>query len=391
MKRTLLLGLNNFPSGTLPLSLLDSTKAAKDQVDVDLKTLCHLMYLDNHGLTVPNPNPCFLQYKDFVTHSSELEFASLGTHKEAKNAESMKLGKAFCRSFLYEHFGMVHFAHMDHILGKVPTAPFSHIRIARNPTGGDTPDYVCANGMKAVFLAEAKGRQTGKIDFGNPTFQKFRNQFANVSVTNISGAALRLKGYIVATRFRLSNESSKTRSKMYAEDPYSPGQIEPSTEEGQSLYQFVLDDHYASVFDKLALPTQAAALRLGFTIQQDAGVTVGMWRCLLPQFKNLLFVGGLYPADNSCCTTWEVLFQHPDWKGWNPNLLAKASTFFGLEKSIFVSMLGRTRQAGKALSENATQVDIGDAGLLPAAVSYLKDGTLLGLADFMRLENVVTL
>ena len=223
MKRTLLIGLNNFPSGQLPLSLLDSSKAAKDQVDVDLKTLCHLMYLDNYGLTVPNPNPCFLQYQDFVTPSSELEFASLGTHKETKTAESMKLGKAFCRSFLYEHFGMIHFAHMDHILGKAPNAPYSQIRITRIPTGGDTPDYLCSDGTKAVFLAEAKGRQTGKLDFGNPTFQKFRNQFANVRVTNASGAALKLKGYIVATRFRLSNEASKTRSKMYAEDPYSQG------------------------------------------------------------------------------------------------------------------------------------------------------------------------
>lgn len=178
---------------------------------------------------------------------------------------------------------------------------------------------------------------------------------------------------------------------MQSPCPYSPGENEPSAEEVQSLHQLILDDHYASVFDKLALPTQAAALRMGFTIQEDARVTVGMWRCLLPQFKDRLFMGGLYPAENSCCTIWDVLYPHLDWKDWNPNLLAKASTFFGLEKSVFVSMLGRTRQFGQALSENVIQVDTGDGGLLPATVSYLKDGTLLSVADFMRLVDVVPL
>ncbi len=390
MYRTTLLGLNKFVP--IPANLLDHTGAQLDVIDVNLRQLCHHLFLDTHGLTVPKPNPIFGLYQGFVTAASELEFVAgtLGTHKEARIAESMKLGKAFCRWFLHDYFSIIHFAHMDHVLGKVAPAPFAPTQVVRIAKL-DTPDYLCGDAARSIFLAEAKGRQRETISFNNKRFQAFRDQFTRISVQNPLGQNLKVKGYIVATRFRMNDEPATRRSKLFAEDPSPPWEAEPTVEDLQALNYTVVSDHYASIFEKLAFPLQSASLRTGFLLPEDEKLMVGIWRCAIPQLNDVRFVGGLIPPDTCQDMMWLFDWLPFRWNNdWNPNLLSRAATFFGLEKSVFVAMLSRTRKV--PAPQDALPFRIPGSGeSMPESVSYLKDGTLMVSRDFMRLEEVVSI
>lgn len=353
------------------------------------------MYLDTHGLNPPRPNPFFGLYTRFITNSTSLEFegAGLGSHKEARVAEGMKLGKAFCRWFLSEYFDIHYFAHMDEVLGTKTSKTFRSVQVERNPPG-DTPDYLCATDDRKVYLAEAKGRHRQSISFTNKNFADWRSQFSCVTVKNKSGRPLSVKGYIVATRLRTEDEGTSIRSKMFVEDPSSPGEDVIDGDSQADLQQMVRAVHYSSVFDKLALPLEAVALREGLTLPADQRIAVGLWRCLLPSLKHLLFVGGLFPPPGADCWPFWLYWNPLDKLSWSPNLLAAGATFFGLEKTRFRSLLNYTRE-GQQFEGDAT--GIADFGFLPSqlelpdTVSLLRDGTLMTPGAFVRLQEVVEL
>jgi hypothetical protein len=159
MNKTVKLATNNLPNvpGTL---CQQGTNAPLDEIDVDLDQLCHHLFLDVHG-TSPAPNPYSGYLLALLSPATELEFLGAGpaTHKEARVGESNKYGKAFCRWFLYTHFGLTYFCHMDDVLRTGIPPPFNTWAVSRSKKG-DTPDYLCTAGTISPCLAEAKGTQS---------------------------------------------------------------------------------------------------------------------------------------------------------------------------------------------------------------------------------------
>lgn len=394
MKRSLLLGLNNFRAGQVPTSLLDANKVQKNRIDIRFRRVCHQMFLDTYGFSGGRQNPLYMLYKGFLTPAPELEFVagSLGSHKEARIAESMKVGKAFCRSFLDEHLKVTYFAHMDQVIGKTASPRFGGVRVERTPNvRGDTPDYLCAGTGGGIVLAEAKGRQRESISFTSSKFQEWRDQFSRVRICDAQGRQLRLKGYIVATRFRTEDRGARVKSKLYCEDPYSPGEAEPSADALHALGSVVVSHHYASVFERLNLPLNALALRQGFPLPEGQRVTVGLWRCLVPPLDGLFFVGGLLPPEDLDVCPWSFAWFPPAYRGycWNPNLLAGQTTFFGLEKARFSNVLQTTRTT-ETMALEPSGFNLADSDEIPDNVSILGDYSIMAPGDFMRLEEVAT-
>lgn len=392
MKRTLALNLNAFPAGFPPsLQTPGAPLTHQDTITVDLRSLCSHMYRDTFGFSSPRQNPLYALYKGMVTSNQELEFVAgaLGSHKEARVSENMKMGKAFCRWFCDNHLGISHFAHMDDILGHTAPQQFQGVQVKR-VAPLDTPDYLCATRNGTVCLAEAKGRQKTAISFTNAAFGQWRQQFTRVQIQNAGGVLMSVKGYIVATRFRNQSHGSRIKSTLYCEDPATRG--EPLDEETQAvLHRIVFARHYSSVFDALNLPLQSAALRYGFTLTDDSPVTVGLWKCLVPPLDNLLFVGGLIPPDGPECLGWP-----PFWNGdtfrdlqWNPNLIAGRSVFFGLEKAQFQIVLDACRNRIETITNAATDLPL--PVVLPEELSLTGDSSLVAPEAYMRLTNVVTM
>jgi hypothetical protein len=406
MHKTVMLMLNQFAPACIPQSLMGGGNAPVDKVSVSIRRLCHHMLLDTYGVSIPKLNPLFPLYQTLINGSPALEFisGSLGSHKEAKIAESMKLGKAFCRWFLAEHFQFVYFGHMDHLLNKAPLPQYGNARIVRVQPG-DTPDYLCADSSGHLFLAEAKGRQEGSIRFQDTAFQKWRDQFLRINVVNAQAQVRRMKGYIVATRLKLETQAA-TASKIFAEDPESPGEEDLSNDELPGLHRMAIHGHYSGVFEILGLLLHSAALRDGFVLPREEPVVVGIWRCLIPKLDHLRFAGGFLPSETTRSESsdfrwWFDFYNIPrsfrefarDFRGtpfgWNPNLDVGQRMFFGLETQLFKHVLEETRQSSQAITEIEPLTVV--AQDLPEQVSLLRDGTVLAPASFMRLEDVTVL
>lgn len=383
MKRDIMVAYNNFAANAIPAPLVGVGNAPLDKIKVHLTRLCHHLYLDNYSVAVPKPNPFSSLYSKFITALPSLEFisGSLGSHKEARIAESMKLGKAFCRWFLGEFFHFSLFGHMDDLLNKPASAQYNNMRVTR-AQAGDTPDYLCVGPNNRLFLAEAKGRQHEAVSFQNANFIKWRQQFSRVNVLNPQNLLRRVKGYIVATRLKLDSQP-KVVSRIYAEDPMSPGEVDLGADEGGGgMQRLVMHNHYAYVLNKLALPLHSAAL-LGGVQLEEAPVEVGIWQCRLPPLSKVEFVGGLIPPED-----WQASISDIGWylsglpNGWHPNLVASRATFFGLDRQLFGQVLAETRPTTTALAPIGP-FELADVPL-PDQISLLRDGTLLIPASFMR-------
>src|SRR5205085_1352388 len=109
----------------------------------------------------------------------------------------------------------------------------------------------------------------------------------------------KVKGYIVATRFRIENQP-RAISKLFAEDPVSPGQSDLTPNDGADiagLRRMVIHNHYSGVFDILGLALQATALRIGILLPPNDQVVVGVWRCPIPPLDRFNFIGGYLPSE----------------------------------------------------------------------------------------------
>ncbi|WP_026691877.1 hypothetical protein [Peribacillus kribbensis] len=82
---------------------------------------------------------------------------------------------------------------MDEVLDKSILAEGGY-KIERT-VNGDTPDYLCAKSARKIYIAEAKGRK-GSISFRNKEFANWRNQFSRVTISDSSGVAHSIKGYM---------------------------------------------------------------------------------------------------------------------------------------------------------------------------------------------------
>lgn len=385
MKRTVLLGLNKVPQ--VPASL-QQANTPLDKVDVSISKLSHHMFLDTHGDDQRGkPKLLAAHNASLITATKALEFMdhALGTHKEAKVAENMKWGKAFCRWMLAEHFGVIHFAHMDHILDKTTGPLFAPVNVVRL-TSGNTPDYLCGDAANRVTLSEAKGRNARAISFNNTAFQEWRDQVQRVQVQNQQGQPLKVKSYIVATRLRTEGQGSRVRSKVFVEDPETPGDEPPSFEDSSHLNRIAITHHYGAIFDRLGLPLHAAALFQGFGLDGDGPIQFPVWSSPLPQLTGRRFVGGFLYDDNWLhLSEFAYRFYGPSYARYD--LRQRQAAFFGLDIDIFRRALAVSRE-GPQQVQSAEGFQSPVEGEFPPLVSLMRDGSLVTTGAFMQLVDI---
>lgn len=402
MQKTVKLGTNSMPNP--PLSICQpGTKVPVDDISVDVGQLAFHLYLDTHGF-VPTRNPAEAYILSLLSSAADFEFSGSGpgSHKEARISESNRYGKAFCRWFLYTHFGMTYFWHMDDVMRGFP-APLNQWRMVRTASG-DTPDYCCTGSLSAIHLAEAKGGQYA-IDFKSNRFNKWRAQLGRVQLRDPTGVSKAVKkNFIVATQMRNQKHGKKFRTKLFAEDPPMPGDADLSTNDAAQLRLGVIAGHYAGILEKLAMPLEAAMLRFGAIMPPEyrGSRLVSLWDSPLPFLRGRQFVGGLIPPEGVSLLD-PVLVPYPIDHGSLPvsqgsssghqdrprfhdaNLLTPIPTFFGLDKAIFDVMI---RTITRSFSEISHVPETAESQVLPT-VSLLRDGTLMAPGRMMRFLGLV--
>jgi hypothetical protein len=385
MIRTIELALNKFAG--IPARLTNPLAAGspKSEIDVDLAKLYHHYYLNRYGIHPPDPNPVHFEYLHFFVSSKEFRLIGdgIGITKQAKLHSSNQLGEAFCRYFLHEYLDVPYFAHIeDAIAGTLDATKFGLLRVERTKRG-DLPDYLCADVSRRVRLAEAKGRSSS-ISFSSTEFATWRNQFGRVRICDAHENAFAAKGYVVATRLAAQTHGSKVRSKLFAEDPRSPGSESLEGSNGEPLLASkVIALHYAGVAEKLAQPILSAALSNGSLLPEEIQLAAAVWEFQDGPLKGRRFVGGHFPREDATLVRVRdgedqfVVRGSPPWV-----LGSHGPAFFGLEESIFRNVVKFARGA-----ERATR-GIEPLPAIPffySAVSVLRDGTLLSPVEFLKL------
>ncbi|MQW02803.1 hypothetical protein GHK45_02855 [Sinorhizobium meliloti] len=311
----------------------------------------HHYYLDTRGYAPPDPDPVRFEYLDLFTSSEELRAVGdgLGIGTAFRRASSSLLGQAFCRWFLHDHLNVTYFAHMDDVLNRPPHPDFGEHSVKRLKAG-DAPDYLCAENAHEVFLAEAKGR-VNSVSFKNAEFERWRKQFERVAVIDGSGTNVSVKGHIVATRFATQADSHRTKSKLFAEDPASPGrrQLRDAPEIGSAVIAL----HYADLVAKLRQPILSSSLRLGSPVPGEILFPAFTWEFIGPPLQGKRFVGGYFPDRHQLSATKLTLngdqsaFLSPD--PWRLDLTP--GTFFGIVENIFEGLCAMARNGDRQASE----------------------------------------
>jgi hypothetical protein len=210
-----------------------------------------------------------------------------------------------------------------------------------------------------------------------------------VEVKNPAGVVKKLKGYIVATQLRNQAHNAKYRSKIFAEDPFSAGEVQLTIEEAETLRTPIIAGHYAGTFDRLGLPLQAAALRGGFIVPSGGRRRIGVWESLLPSLAKRMLVGVVYPsAAFSILTPIYVPIEPPGVAGppfFDANPHSQTGTFFGLDRQLFNVLQSATAHGLGGLA-NVTELAVPE---VPAGMSFLRDGTLIAPQGFMVLREVI--
>lgn len=328
MKRTVEFRLNNVSPIPLTLRANPHMDTPAREVDIDLAQLFLHYYFDSYPLGPPKPDPSQFEYLQLVSSAPDFRFHAHVAHASlVKRRElSTDIGQAFCRLMLSDHFDIVHFAHMNDVLGKPAHAAFGGIRVERI-CPGDGPDYLCARQVTEPLLAEAKGRFSS-ISFNTAAFQSWRAQFSRVRLIDSANIPRSVKGYVVATQFATDASAAKNRATSYIEDPSTEGQ--PLTDAQSTLLgRGVRAVHYARIFNKLDLIPLASALNMGYALTRELTFQVPIWTCDSPPFQGRTYVGGYYRTGAGHIPTLTE-------KGWQLSLELGASqaVFVGLETSI---------------------------------------------------------
>jgi len=104
-----------------------------------------------------------------------------------------------------------------------------------------------------------------------------------------------LRGFIVGTRFATEARPHIPRTKIFSEDPETPGDA-PFTEGlGHDIGNRVIALHYGGIAQKLAQPILAAALTGGFRVPDEIGFPATVWEFRTPPLEGKRFEGGIYP------------------------------------------------------------------------------------------------
>lgn len=294
----------------------------------------------------------------------------------------MDLGQAFCRYFLYEFCGITYFAHMDKVLDKPAHAAFNGITVKRL-TNGDTPDYLCSVSPNQPFIGEAKGRFSN-ISFTASSFTDWRNQFKRIAIYDSTGTQKKLKGYIVATKFTTDKNRTSNKSKVFAEDPNTPGE-QFLGENSLGLGRGCIAIHYSRLLSKLGLSLLSASLEGGFVVPDQLSFNLPNWRCTYEPLKGELFVGGFFSETEPQMTKTSegsIIFYPNILKLGNPS-----PSFFGVSvkamKAIRQTCLGKWE-----LLSNISQLD--DTEYRPSNLAWLRDGSISGGLEFFELVGTDT-
>ena len=274
---------------------------------------------------------------------------------------------------------------MDKVLNKQLHHGFGPFRLVRTNTG-DVPDYLCAENVDRVFLAEAKGRYTA-INFSNREFGDWRRQFTRVEIRDAANRSRIVKGFVVGTRFATEQNHPSLKSRIFAEDPESPG-VEPIGQESSlALRQLIVAEHFSGILQKLDQPLLAAALDTGSIIPEQIQLQATVWESQLNILKGMRFVGGYWPSVEGrlpfTVENGKIIVSPAD-----PFRLDHSrGTFIGLEKSIFlaVSNLARSRPP-KSLEVEP----LGDVPPFYNAISLLRDGSIVGPVEFFLPVGTIT-
>jgi len=377
MNKIIKLALNKYVP--IPASLQDlPPNAAIDEIAVDMAALFHHYYLDTRGHAPPDPDPAHFEHLSFFCADPALRIKGdgIGASLAFRISRSNDLGQAFCRWFLYTHLNITYFAHMHTLLDK-PASIFSGHTIER--TGkGDTPDYFCAETRSKIFLAEAKCRRES-VSFTNAAFASWRKQFGRVVVKDSGGNPRAVKGHIVAVRLAAESDGARVHSKLFAEDPVSPG--ERMIGDDSPLGDVVIIRHYAEIATKLAQPILAAALAGDFTVPEEIQFPAIVWEFRFGPLQGKRFVGGIYakPGTNPEFTQADggfVISNHPF------RLDSPGATFFGVEEGIFKDIT-RGARTGRSAAANIRQLQ--EIPFIYSGLSVLRDGSAIGPAEFFRV------
>ncbi|QEX18082.1 hypothetical protein FRZ44_33860 [Hypericibacter terrae] len=382
MEKIIKLALNKY--APIPYSLQNrSSGTAAIDIPVGMAALFHHYYLDTRGHAPPDPDPAHFEHLSFFCVDSHLRLKGdgIGTSLAFRISRSNDLGQAFCRWFLYTHLNITYFAHMHTLLDK-PVTTFSGHRIERIAKG-DTPDYFCAETRTRVFLAEAKCRRES-VSFKNAAFSSWRKQFERVVVKDGTGNLRSVKGHIVAVRLAAESDGARVQSKLFAEDPMSPGNI--MLGEDSSLGDVIIMRHYAEITAKLSQPILAAALAGDFTVPEEIQFPAFVWEFRFGPLAGKRFVGGIYAKERQNPDFVEaeggyVIRTHP------LRLDLPGATYFGVEEGIFRTLTQVARAGHSAVADIRTLPDL---PFIYSGVSVLRDGSVIGPADFFRAIGLVT-
>lgn len=382
MEKIIKLALNKY--APIPDSLQNrSSGSAAIDIPIDMAALFHHYYLDTRGHAPPDPDPAHFEHLSFFCADPHLRLKGdgIGTSLAFRISRSNDLGQAFCRWFLYTHLNITYFAHMQTLLDKSATT-FSGHRIERIATG-DTPDYFCAETRSKVFLAEAKCRRES-ISFKNAAFSSWRKQFERVVVKDRVGNLRSVKGHIVAVRLAAESDSLRVQSKLFAEDPMSPGNI--MLGEDSPLGDVIIMRHYAEIAAKLSQPILAAALAGDFTVPEEIQFLAIVWEFRFGPLAGKRFVGGVYAKQG----------QNPDFVQAEGGLVLRdypfrldspRVTFFGVDEGIFKE-LTRIARSGRSAVANIHRLQ--DIPFIYSGLSVLRDGSAIGPAEFFRVVGMET-
>jgi len=376
MNKNIEFSLNKFSAVPNLLREVPSVNLASSNFEIDLSRLFHHYYTDSYGIAPPDPNHGNFEYLNFLAPCTDFRFLGNGPGSSSgkKRNISYDLGQAFCRYFLYEFCNVTYFAHIDKVLNAKTHPAFNGLKIER-AANGFIPDYLCAEKVHQPFIAEAKGRYSS-ISFTNSEFQDWREQFSRIVVKDKYGIEKKLKGYIVGTRFATETSTRSIKSKVFAEDPETPGN-EFLNDNSLGIGRGCIAIHYSRLMSKLGLNLISEALGAGFVVPNDLTFNLPVWRCNYAPLNGALFFGGYFSDSDPQMAKREdgsIFFY--------PNILklgVPSPTFFG----IYVPVMRQLRQAclgnWQVLSE---MPELPDSQFRASNLAWLRDGSISGSLEF---------
>lgn len=378
MQKTIGLALNKFNPVPSTLRATPALNIPRAEIAVNLASLYHHYYIGSYGRFPPHPDPAHFEYLDLLLPEKEFRVRGdgLGISTEVRRNRSNDLGRAFCRWFLHDHADITYFAHLGDLIGRQLHRAFGQLKLER-VAPGDAPDFFCAKDSNRIFLAEAKGSHS-RIAFTNKKFVTWRDQFTRVAIKDSSNAARKVKGFIVATQF--ANEMNpKMESKIYAEDPDSPGDVPLGDDFGGDIARAVQSMHYSRIAEKLNQPVLAASLASGLALSADYLVRAFVWAFQDGPLKGKRFVGGYYPSADGihpiADANGKVWFRAAD----PLRLDVGRGTFVGVEENIFKQVTDMARRGAAQASQIQSFEDI---QFFYSAISILRDGSVIAPVEF---------